>query len=102
MKVVLTTKETKILRKILEGKTLLVGVDPKADPYPDYVDWFDYEDKGHPLSNAPEPKRWFIPSRWENKKVFILTTVEFRLVFIEAKLFCNREYTAFYRTSTVI
>jgi ribosome biogenesis protein ERB1 len=34
-----------------------------------YVDWFDYEDKGHPLSSAPEPKRRFIPSKWEAKKV---------------------------------
>ncbi|KAH0468791.1 hypothetical protein IEQ34_002023 [Dendrobium chrysotoxum] len=34
-----------------------------------YVDWFDWEDKGHPLSNAPEPKRRFIPSKWEHKKV---------------------------------
>lgn len=33
------------------------------------MDWFEYEDKGHPLSNAPEPKRRFIPSKWEAKKV---------------------------------
>eukprot|EP00897_Mesotaenium_endlicherianum_P008633 jgi/Mesen1/7799/ME000408S06906 len=32
-----------------------------------YVDWFEYEDKGHPLSSAPEPKRRFIPSKWEAK-----------------------------------
>ncbi|RLN32966.1 hypothetical protein C2845_PM03G26320 [Panicum miliaceum] len=35
----------------------------------DYVDWFEYEDKGHPLSSAPEPKRRFVPSKWEQKKV---------------------------------
>lgn len=34
-----------------------------------YVDWFNWEDKGHPLSSAPEPKRRFIPSKWEAKKV---------------------------------
>lgn len=35
----------------------------------DYVDWFKYDDALHPLSNAPEPKRRFIPSKWESKKV---------------------------------
>ncbi|KAK9287275.1 hypothetical protein L1049_015688 [Liquidambar formosana] len=34
-----------------------------------YVDWFKWDDAKHPLSNAPEPKRRFIPSKWENKKV---------------------------------
>jgi len=35
----------------------------------DGVDWFKWEDAKHPLSNAPEPKRRFIPSKWEAKKV---------------------------------
>ncbi|PPR95970.1 hypothetical protein GOBAR_AA24702 [Gossypium barbadense] len=34
-----------------------------------YVDWFKWDDAKHPLSNAPEPKRRFIPSKWESKKV---------------------------------
>lgn len=34
-----------------------------------YVDWFKWDDAKHPLSNAPEPKRRFIPSKWEHKKV---------------------------------
>lgn len=34
-----------------------------------YVDWFAWEDSKHPLSSAPEPKRRFIPSKWETKKV---------------------------------
>jgi len=50
---------------LLKGKTPHANV----DPYPDYVDWFEYEDKGHPLSSAPEPKRRFVPSKWEQKKV---------------------------------
>ena len=33
-----------------------------------YVDWFKWEDAKHPLSNAPEPKSRFIPSKWEAKK----------------------------------
>ena len=34
-----------------------------------YVDWFQYEDKGQPLNSGPEPKRRFIPSKWEAKAV---------------------------------
>lgn len=36
-----------------------------------YVDWFAWDGAKHPLSSAPEPKRRFIESKWENKKVFI-------------------------------
>ncbi|KAJ7954287.1 Ribosome biogenesis protein BOP1-like [Quillaja saponaria] len=57
--------EIKLVRRLLKGKA------PHADfdPYAPYVDWFKYEDAKHPLSNAPEPKRRFIPSKWESKKV---------------------------------
>ncbi|CAO2201673.1 unnamed protein product [Urochloa humidicola] len=61
----ITKEEAKIISRILKGKTPHANV----DPYPDYVDWFEYEDKGHPLSSAPEPKRRFVPSKWEQKKV---------------------------------
>ncbi|PKA45813.1 Ribosome biogenesis protein BOP1 like [Apostasia shenzhenica] len=61
----LTKEETKLIRRLLKGKTPHAEV----DPYAPYVDWFDWEDKGHPLSNAPEPKRRFIPSKWEHRKV---------------------------------
>ncbi|CAO2168975.1 unnamed protein product [Urochloa humidicola] len=60
-----TKEEAKIISRLLKGKTPHANV----DPYPDYVDWFEYEDKGHPLSSAPEPKRRFVPSKWEQKKV---------------------------------
>lgn len=61
----LTKDEIKMIRRILKGKTPHAEV----DPYAPYVDWFNWEDKGHPLSNAPEPKRRFIPSKWEYKKI---------------------------------
>ncbi|XP_042411802.1 ribosome biogenesis protein BOP1 homolog isoform X5 [Zingiber officinale] len=61
----LTKEEVKMIHRMLRGKTPHAGV----DPYAPYVDWFEWEDKGHPLSNAPEPKRRFIPSKWEQKKV---------------------------------
>jgi len=61
----LTKEEIKFIGRLRKGKI------PHAEvnPYEPYVDWFDWKDKGHPLSNAPEPKRRFIPSKWEAKKV---------------------------------
>lgn len=61
----LTKEETRIIRRLVEGKA------PHADfdPYQPYVDWFKWDDAKHPLSNAPEPKRRFIPSKWESRKV---------------------------------
>lgn len=61
----LTKDEIKFISRLRKGTI------PHADvnPYEPYVDWFDWKDKGHPLSNAPEPKRRFIPSKWEAKKV---------------------------------
>ncbi|KAL2473800.1 Transducin/WD40 repeat-like superfamily protein [Forsythia ovata] len=64
----LTKEDTKLIRRLLEGKA------PHADfdPYEPYVDFFAWDDSKHPLSNAPEPKRRFIPSKWESKKVLEL------------------------------
>ncbi|KAF2862754.1 BOP1NT-domain-containing protein [Piedraia hortae CBS 480.64] len=39
------------------------------DPYPDYVDWFTHKEEIMPLSAAPEPKRRFVPSMHEHKRV---------------------------------
>ncbi|CAA3028530.1 ribosome biogenesis BOP1 homolog isoform X2 [Olea europaea subsp. europaea] len=64
----LTKGDTKLIRRLLEGKA------PHADfdPYQPYVEFFAWDDSKHPLSNAPEPKRRFIPSKWESKKVLEL------------------------------
>ncbi|KAH7294169.1 hypothetical protein KP509_28G059200 [Ceratopteris richardii] len=61
----LTKEEVDMIRRIRAGRI------PHAEvnAYEPYVDWFDWDGKGHPLSNAPEPKRRFIPSKWEAKKV---------------------------------
>ncbi|XP_056162736.1 ribosome biogenesis protein BOP1 homolog isoform X1 [Syzygium oleosum] len=61
----LTKDETRLIRRLLKGKAPHAGF----DPYPDYVDFFKWDDAKHPLSNAPEPKRRFIPSKWEAKRV---------------------------------
>lgn len=42
------------------------------NPYEPYVDWATLDDVNggiHPFSSAPEPKRRFLPSKWEAKKV---------------------------------
>ncbi|KAL2342256.1 hypothetical protein Fmac_010196 [Flemingia macrophylla] len=61
----LTKDEIKLVRRLLKNK----APHSDFDPYQDYVDWFKWDDAKHPLSNAPEPKRRFIPSKWEAKKV---------------------------------
>lgn len=42
------------------------------DPYPDFVDWFTNTVEEMPLSAAPEPKRRFLPSKYEAKKIMKL------------------------------
>ncbi|XP_071697264.1 ribosome biogenesis protein BOP1 homolog [Rutidosis leptorrhynchoides] len=63
--VVLTKEDIKVIRRMLKGKAPHADFDPHAP----YVDWFAWDGAKHPLSNAPEPKRRFIPSKWEAKKV---------------------------------
>ncbi|GMH30041.1 hypothetical protein Nepgr_031884 [Nepenthes gracilis] len=79
----LTKQEAKLIRRLLKGKT------PHAelDPYSTYVDWFEWKDAKHPLSNAPEPKRRFIPSKWESKKVvqYVRAIREGRIKFDKPK-----------------
>ncbi|KAM7273303.1 hypothetical protein ACFE04_027967 [Oxalis oulophora] len=64
----LTKEETRMIRRMIKGKAPHVDFDPHAP----YVDWFQWDDAKHPLSGAPEPKRRFIPSKWEAKKVIKL------------------------------
>ncbi|XP_065856243.1 ribosome biogenesis protein BOP1 homolog isoform X2 [Euphorbia lathyris] len=60
----LTKEEIKVIRNLVKGTAPHLDF----DPYPTYSDWFEWDGK-HPLSNAPEPKRRFTPSKWEAKKV---------------------------------
>lgn len=64
----LTKEETKMIGKMLKGKA------PHSDfnPYPMAVDWLTVNEFEHPFPDAPEPKRRFIPSKWENRKVIRL------------------------------
>ncbi|CAI9103784.1 OLC1v1002335C1 [Oldenlandia corymbosa var. corymbosa] len=61
----LTKEETKMIRKILKG----MAPHPEFDPYQDSVDWVKVDKAEHPFPDAPEPKRRFIPSKWESKMV---------------------------------
>ncbi|KAL9258957.1 Ribosome biogenesis protein BOP1-like protein [Drosera capensis] len=60
----LQKNQIQLIRRLLTGRT------PHAElnSYEPSVDWFKWEYSIHPLSNAPEPKRRFTPSKWERKK----------------------------------
>ncbi|KAK9942190.1 hypothetical protein M0R45_007869 [Rubus argutus] len=60
-----TKEDLKTINKLLEG----MAPHGDFDPYAPYVDWFKWDVSKHPLSNVPEPKRRFIPSKSESKLV---------------------------------
>ena len=61
----LTDAEVKLLKRLRAGK-----FDPGYNPYEDYPVPYDApEHKIHPLSNRPEPKSRFVPSKHEAKQV---------------------------------
>lgn len=63
----LSDKELDIIRRLQNAE----NPDGEYDPYQDTTEWFT--GKGMemitPLSGQPEPKRRFVPSKWEHKKV---------------------------------
>jgi ribosome biogenesis protein ERB1 len=63
----LTAEELDIIRR-LES---LENPDANYDPYAPTVEWFTRKGKEEvmPLSAAPEPKRRWVPSKWEKQKV---------------------------------
>lgn len=63
--VTLSPSEIEILRKLKAGW----HPDGDFDPCPEFPDFFTQDVMVLPLSAAPEPKRRFVPSRWEHKKV---------------------------------
>jgi ribosome biogenesis protein ERB1 len=46
--------------------------DPGFDAYPEYVDYYTKDREIMPVTSAPEPKRRFVPSKWERDKVLRL------------------------------
>ncbi|RPA75350.1 BOP1NT-domain-containing protein [Ascobolus immersus RN42] len=61
----LSREELDILKKITRNEIPEEGY----DPYPDMVEYFTSKTEVMPLSSAPEPKRRFIPSKHEAKRV---------------------------------
>ncbi|CAN0249178.1 unnamed protein product, partial [Ectocarpus sp. 12 AP-2014] len=63
--VTLTDRELEVIRRIQAG----AFPHPEFQAYPDYVDYFTHEKQVMPLEGGDEPKRRFIPSKWEMMKV---------------------------------
>lgn len=42
---------------------------PEFDAYPPAIELYSWKKEIHPIGNDPEPKRRFIPSKWEAMKV---------------------------------
>ncbi|KAJ8086374.1 Ribosome biogenesis protein erb1 [Marasmius tenuissimus] len=63
----LTNEELELIKRLYENEV----PDAEYDPYEPTVEWFTGKGKEEvmPLSAAPEPKRRWIPSKWEKKKV---------------------------------
>lgn len=61
----LNQQELEVLKRIQMNEVPEEGY----DPYPDMVEYFTSKTETMPLSAAPEPKRRFVPSRHETKRV---------------------------------
>jgi ribosome biogenesis protein ERB1 len=61
----LTAEELDLLRRVQMNEV----PEEDYDPYPDTVEYFTSIEEKFPLSAAPEPKRRFIPSKHEAKRV---------------------------------
>ncbi|KII68728.1 Ribosome biogenesis protein erb1 [Thelohanellus kitauei] len=62
---VLNDEEIELVERLKKG----TFADANYDPYPEYIDYFTGEVMKLPLSCAPEPKRRFLPSAHEYRKV---------------------------------
>lgn len=63
--VILTDKELEMIERITGGHF----PDANFDPFEDHIDFFTSEKMIHPVSDRPEPKSRFTPSKWEAKKI---------------------------------
>jgi len=63
--VVLSEREMEIIRRVQAG----AFAHPEYDDTPDYIDYESSILEVMPLSAQPEPKRRFVPSKWEMMKV---------------------------------
>lgn len=70
----LTAEELDLIRRLQENE----NPDANYDPYAPTVEWFTGKGKEEvmPLSGAPEPKRRWVPSKWEKQKVRLRDAAE--------------------------
>ncbi|SCU83039.1 LAME_0C03774g1_1 [Lachancea meyersii CBS 8951] len=61
----LSQEELELISKIQQNEK----TDDSVDPYEPYVDWFTRHTETTPLTAVPEPKRRFVPSKNEAKRV---------------------------------
>ena len=61
----LSKEELRVLMNIQQGNMPDVNI----NPHEDLIDWYSNEVDPHPMHNGPEPKRRFMPSKWEEKKI---------------------------------
>lgn len=61
----LTDEELELIRKIQNHE----NVDDNIDPYAPMVEWFTKDQEIMPLTAVPEPKRRFVPSKHEAKRI---------------------------------
>lgn len=61
----LSREELELLKKVQRNEVAADGY----DPYEPTVEWFTSKTEIMPLSSAPEPKRRFVPSKHEQKRV---------------------------------
>jgi ribosome biogenesis protein ERB1 len=63
--VVLSERDLEIIRRIQAG----AFAHAEFNDTPDYIDYYTHEQEKMPISAAPEPKRRFVPSKWEMMRV---------------------------------
>lgn len=61
---VLNQEELETLKRLAKNE-----MEEGYDPYPEMVEYFSGKPEIMPLSSAPEPKRRFVPSKHENKRI---------------------------------
>lgn len=61
----LTTEELELIKKIQNNE----NVDDTIDPYAPMIEWFTKDEEIMPLTATPEPKRRFVPSKHEGKRI---------------------------------
>ncbi len=64
-KIQLSDRELELFKRIQAGKI----AEKDFEEYPEYIDYESSIKEAMPLSAAPEPKRRFVPSKWEMMKV---------------------------------